>query len=312
MGIEKVVTDPKKAVSVAATHLLETPPSDWLAYRQSSPGLDQYISGKYALSKGQGDTNQWETNWSDKTVSRLRSNEVVKLGQMYDESLLRSITSTYNDLLEEGTHKTVIREIDGEVYTEGLNNWEMDTDIFELIPELRELLTGDVLSLLEQYYGGYFVPKTFQIYRTHHIPPDVGSNPEPVTGNTYHLDGHPIDQVKLFVCLNDIEPDETILKLVPTPVSKRAMRSVGYDAITDPAVDDNGFDRDETVKFAGPFGNVAIANTTRNLHRGENPKPGEYRDILQIQFSSSTSPMPDDWSEIADQYPKDGLYRYTE
>ncbi|WIW44396.1 hypothetical protein ML401_23160 [Bradyrhizobium sp. 62B] len=151
------------------------------------------------------------------------------------------------------------------------------------VPELRQLITAEVKTLVESYFGGE--PKIIMscARRTEHVPPAIAREYD-IYSNSWHCDNEPSDRLKMFVALNDITDVSGPLHLLSRKRTRQLLREgfknrddtgIPLEKIEDPAY---------LVKFTGPVGSVMFTNVTQCLHRAGVPASGQFRDIAEFQF----------------------------
>jgi len=227
----------------------------------------------------------------------LQATGITELGQPFDSETIDTIAKKFADIIEGGEH-TYTRGTDDEDYTYGIDSTAFDFS--ERFPEVCQVVDDFVGDVLRQYYGTWFKPVRVNMWRNHHVPPEVVGSSE-VFSNYWHADPHTTDHVKLFVYLTDVTENHGPFHAITTDESKRVTRSYRRerDGIPNGYVEDTV---DQVIKFTGPKGSTALCNTQTNLHRAGIPAEGNHRDILQMIFAPSTKPLPDDWIERRGEY----------
>jgi hypothetical protein len=236
-----------------------------------------------------------EGNWE--TAAAVKDDGFSKIQPEYDDDLINSIQSSFEDIIADQDFNYTKRGADGEVYLDGFMNDEKtkEVDLGKKLPELREILTEDIKRHLAAYYQTWFKPTSIQLYRTHHIPDHVGSE---IYSNHWHIDeGIGTHKVKLFVLLSDTDADCGPLRIIPTADTRRIQNEVDYlsgnrryppHGIIEDKVDD-------IVAYTGSRGSSMLCRTNVTFHRAGVPAEGQTRDILQVVFAPAREPLPDNW-----------------
>lgn len=162
------------------------------------------------------------------------------------------------------------------------------------LPRLRELLTPELAEIVRAWYGTEFRISTVRVWRIAHIP--VSERAFHQYGNLWHMDGHRVDVLKMFVqtceSAGDCGPLGTqgpALRFLSRPNTRAALLRgyVDQDRISRSA---RTFMETRAQRFdAGP-GGVALLDTDRCLHRAGNPAPGAVRGMVQFMFGPSATP----------------------
>jgi hypothetical protein len=263
--------------------------------------FSQHAAGKLAIKKSQLQSNGVE-NGTRSGVEYLQREGALDLGQIYDDELIDATAETFDRLLK-NHGATYTRGYDGEDYTYGVSS--ADIDLKEHFPRIEEFINEAVTETLEGYYRSHFKPVRANIWRNHHVPPEVVSEAE-VFSNYWHFDPHTTDHMKLFVYLTDVvDEDDGPFHYITRGESEKIASDSYYrkrDGIPNGKVEDEA----SVQLFTGPRGSTAFCNTTTNLHRAGIPAEGHQRDLLQIVFAPASEPLQENWSEDEQMYSHPG------
>jgi hypothetical protein len=243
-----------------------------------------------------------QTFTDESTYAReLKTAGITELGQPFDDEVIDRIADKFDDVAENKEY-TYTRGTETEDYAYGIDSTSFD--FANRFPEVADVVTSPVTGVLKQYYGTWFKPVRVNMWRNHHVPPEVVESSE-VFSNYWHADPHTADHVKLFVYLTDVTEDHGPFHTITTDESERVTRSYrrDRDGVPHGYVEDTV---DEVIRFTGPKGSTAFCNTQTNLHRAGIPAEGNYRDLLQMVFAPSTEPLADDWINHQEGYAFDG------
>jgi len=162
------------------------------------------------------------------------------------------------------------------------------------VPALREVLTPELAATVRAWFGSEFRIDSVRMWRITHVPPEEQNRYH--YGNLWHVDGHPLDTLKLFVQISaDAAATGSAFRLLSRADTRRAFRG-GY---LDPyhvlgaarrLVNENA------VFFDGPPGEVMFVDTDVCLHRAGIPAPGQQRAMVQLIFK------PADEAPVAGDY----------
>jgi hypothetical protein len=253
---------------------------------------------------------------SAKTMHALRQGSTLAVDtpaqlqadQLRREGYLRQSPGYPAELLTELQH--AMAYADDPVTSVGMGGRIKDSvryvvDPLALIPRMRELLTPELIEILHGWYGTEFRLANARVWRIAHIPPAEQEHHH--YGNLWHVDGHELDVMKLFVQISpDASRSGSAFRLLSTPDTRRVFRR----GFIDPA-STIGFARhileEKPVYFDGPPGDAAFVDTNRCLHRAGIPEPGHTRGMVQFYFkAASAAPTGGDY--FADVPPDKNVY----
>jgi hypothetical protein len=115
----------------------------------------------------------------------------------------------------------------------------------------------------------------------------------PNSSHMFHIDPEDVITHKAFIHLTDVDDDCGPLHVLPADASRKVLEAVDYrgiDRIADAQMAElAGFD--SVVRFTGPAGTVALADSSRCLHFGGRPrkagKPVRYTLVFQYLLPTS-------------------------
>lgn len=233
----------------------------------------------------------------DDQATELRKRGIVELSESRSEAVISRIQERFDEILENEEH-TYTRGALGTDYTYGIAS--DDLDFAENIPEISDIIAEDISEILRGYYGAHFKPIRVNMWRNHHVPPEVVEESE-VFSNYWHTDPHTTDHVKLFVNLTDVTerdgPFHAITLDDSYDITKQYKRQ--RDGVPNGRVEDEAT---EILKFTGDAGSTALCNTTLNLHRAGIPEEGRHRDLLQMVFAPADEPVSENWLQKVDEH----------
>jgi hypothetical protein len=233
---------------------------------------------------------------ADERATELREEGFVEIGQLYDQSTINKIKEKYNGLIEndeysEPSQQTYLDEEYNRTICDPLNDF----------PELLELITDDLIDILENYYESHFRLDTEKISprRNYHVPPEVAQESE-VYSNYWHCDNHSIDRIKLFVYLTDVTEEDGPFHLISKPETKQVVRNKEYSHRERKRhTPGSRIERiADVIRFTGPTGSAALCNTQCCVHRAGVPAEGHHRDLVQLQFEPASEPISKQLAEL--------------
>lgn len=175
-------------------------------------------------------------------------------------------------------------------------------NIVDSIPEVFDLLTPDIVQLVNNYYGAHFHISHIAAYRTTHI--QVSDDSKEVYAYRLHYDRHPVDTLKLFVNLSDVTIDDGALNFFDKKYSQMLLRC-GYKERDNYGAAKDLINSDHNkIHLIGKPGTASLCNTTNCLHKAGIPKPGRTRDLLVISFESSPQELDLESEAVRDKIRK--------
>jgi hypothetical protein len=248
-------------------------------------GIKNNLSG--SLKIVQKDTSNLNgENLSE--ISELIKKQVLVLKNPYDSKLIDSIRKKYNNLInnDKTSYETGIFE--GKAYSRHVNK------IQEHIEELPQLITDDIVDIVEGYYQGNFNVRYIGAWRNIHVPKDIEEKTE-LFSNNWHCDNRSTEYLKLFVTLEDITDDDGPFHIMTQDRTKQLMKKgfgsrVDYN-LSDEVINDPKF----ITKVTGKKGLAYFGNPQLCLHKAGTPAEGRKRDIIAFVFGPSSKKLDKNW-----------------
>ena len=257
-------------------------------------GFRENLAGRRKLSSTRSKLNIDKSK--EPLIKELKKNAVLGLGNPYDKSLLEIIQKKYNSIIENEEHSYVRTEYKGKVYS------RTPKLAHKNIPELSQLLTEDIIQLIEGWYNGHFQVRYLICWRNYHVPPEVVKEAETFS-DRWHCDRRNTDIFKLFVNLSDVTDKDGPFHIQTISRTKELLKmgfrsrhkyNVSNETLLDP---------NRVIKAVGSVGTALLCNTELCLHKAGIPEKGHFRDIIQFQFIASKTPLADNWIEKIEMKP---------
>lgn len=213
----------------------------------------------------------------------------------YNESMISNIKEKYNKLIENDEYSFPVSGYEDKIFHRALD------DPAKNLPEIAQLITEDVKSLLYGYYNSHFTIQYIIITRNYYLPEDLRK--EEMYSNVWHCDHSNTSGVKYFVYLSDVTEEDGPLHIQSISRTKQLIKmgfgnrdhyDLPLEVVEDPS---------HVVKMTGPAGTSFLGNVTRCLHRAGFPEKGHIRDMVQFYIESSDVPLPKDWIKNALPWP---------
>jgi hypothetical protein len=152
---------------------------------------------------------------------------------------------------------------------------------------IRLALAPLFLVPITRYCG--MLPVLFNMFVTRAYQAELNSN----SAHHFHMDPEDTISFKVFIHLTDVDDDCGPFHALPADLTQKVLKAVDYKGINfipDETVDEVA-GLDNVVKFTGPAGSVALADTTRCMHFGGRPRAAgkPVRDMLVFQYLLPTS-----------------------
>ena len=230
-------------------------------------------------------------------AERIDSDGLATLARPLDPMLTARVAGRFEQLTHDAAAWTFRFESSGDIHdpdgrpTAAGDGRIVQRDLVDplgRIPEIIEFLDEPLRRLLEACYRTHFRLDRVAYWRNYHVPPQITEQKEVGYSHYWHNDGHPVDMLKLFIVMTDVSEEDGPFHALPKSVSRRIVRR-GFDRKRFRHGDES-LERTAVFKLVGPRGTAALCNTTLCLHRAGVPAPGRYRDLLQFQFRSHSTP----------------------
>lgn len=283
--IGKAIKNPKNAIYVARTNL------DAIVGRilfKNTAGLMNNLEGKKTESKIA--KKSIKIQHLDPTVIHFQDNGYANLGSPFNDLLIKQISDKYNKMIEDDEFSIIRSQYEGKVYSRAINR------AHRFFPELENLITPNLIKMVEQYYESHFQIVDITMWRTYHVPLEVSSKKE-IFGNYWHCDGDNTTITTIFVDLTDVTDKDGPLHIISSERTKELIK-IGYKTrhnynIPVEILEDQKY----VLKHVGPKGSTMWVNTQYCLHRAGIPEERRYRDMLQLRFIPHEEPLASNWLE---------------
>lgn len=283
--IGKAIKDPKNAAYVIRTNF------DKIAGRllfKNTAGLKNNLEGKKLESKIK--KRSIDPQHIDPSVINLTENGYANLGKPFNDSTIKQIVERYNKMIDDDKFSYVRSQYDGQVYSRAINRAHRH------FPEFKNLMTEDLIKMIEQYYRGNFQIIDVTMWRIYPVPQEVSSKKE-IYGSYWHCDGDNTIITTMFVNMTDTTEKDGPLHLIPIKRTKELIK-MGYKSRHDYNLSQEVIeDKKYLIKHTGSPGSTAWVSTHYCLHRAGIPEEGHYRDMLQLRFMPSDEPISSNWAE---------------
>lgn len=223
----------------------------------------------------------------DLQAHHLATHGYADLGNPHSPELIKKIREKFDEQIEDKNYSIIRSHYNGKVYGRMLFNAHKN------IPELKELLNEQVVSLLENYYGKFKVYRIFGL-RNYHVPDDISKERE-MLSSSWHCDQTNTARVKMMVYLTNVEEKDGPF-FAQTKERTGQLVKMGFSTRDQPKIPQTEIENPKyAMKFVGPSGTTLMCNTGLCLHRATLPKEGNYRDVIHFQFEPSNSVGKNDW-----------------
>lgn len=283
--IKKAIKNPKNAIYVVRTNL------DAIVGRalfKNTAGLMNNIEGKKTESKIK--KRPINTQYLDPAVTHFQDSGYANLGTPFNDLLIKQIADKYNKMIEDDKFSIIRSQYEGKIYSRTINQ------AHGLFPELKDLITPNLLQMIEQYYKSHFQIVDVTMWRTYHVSAEVLSEKE-IFGSYWHCDGDNTTIITIFINLTDVTEKDGPLHLVSYERTKELIK-MGYKTRQNYNIPVETLeDQKYVLKHVGPKGSAMWVNTQHCLHRAGIPEEGHYRDMLQFRFIPYEEPLSSNWLE---------------
>lgn len=241
-------------------------------------------------------------------VSELKRKQHLLLEQPYDNVLIKKIISKYSDMIEKEDFTYGTGEYEGKAYSIHIQKPHKN------IPEVGHLIEGDIVKIIEGYYGGPFKISRIDLWRNLHTPKEIESTKETFS-NYWHCDARDLKYLKLFVLLSDVTENDGPFHIISQQRTKQIMK-MGFGTREDYNVGEQELeDPEHTLKALGKTGMAYFANTQLCLHKAGMPSKNHQRDVVQFVIEPSNESIKENWIEGFSQdtkYAKESYFNKIE
>ena len=284
--ISKGIKNPKNAAHVAYARLNFTTGK---MFFKNAAGFKANMEGRKTRNMlKRTHTKIISKEQQNPNISKFREVGFVNLEQPFDKKLFSQVKDKYEKMIEDDRYSFVRSEYNGKVYSRMLNR------TFKIIPEIKELLTKDILDMIEEHYQGNFQILHVMLWRNYHVPSEVQKESE-IFSSSWHNDGQDTADSTIFVNVSNVTEEDGPLHLQSIERTEhlikngfRTRRETGLpkDVLEDP---------NHVMKHVGPPGSTIWANSSLCFHRAGIPGPNRFRDLLQFRIHPTEEPLRDDW-----------------
>jgi len=156
--------------------------------------------------------------------------------------------------------------------------YKITPDIYNVIKKIIQTQLSDKLEVLEKYYNQKIVLAFLTISRNY-----PSSKKDESYSNFFHTDAYVYNMFKIFINLNDVSEKNGPLTLVKKRYNKEFLNKFNYK---DRKSYKSNLDNNDDLFFknTGKAGDVFLCSTTELFHRAGDPYPGEFRDMIFLNF----------------------------
>ncbi len=284
--ISEVVKNPRKAINVLK---YRTDVQIGKILFKNTAGFSPNIRG--ILTKNKLKNHQLKFKTKNKFSDKFKLNGNVLIGQPYDNSLIEKLSNEFNRIIDDTKLSSVRAQNEGIVYSKHI------LELISKIPDVKKLISKQIIDIFEQYYDSHFQILDVVGWRNLHVPDEIIEKTR-LYSDDWHCDPHNITQTKLFVYLTDVTEDDGPFFTQSIQSTKELIQK-GFGSRNNPKLSQKVMENpDYATKYTGPKGTSLVANTTVCLHKATIPKKGHYRDIIQFFISPSSTPLTYEWPKI--------------
>jgi hypothetical protein len=213
------------------------------------------------------------------TGKEIRRRGYAKMEGEFPAKVVQDIQKQFDNIIEDPSHSEVRAERGGVAYS------RIVRELHKAVPSVFDLLTPNVDSIVEGYFGSPYRIAVIYGWRNRHVPQEIAEADE-IFSDRWHCDSSVADRLKLFIYLGDVGYEHGPLHVQSIDRSKWLMRrsrpGVHREAFgtSKQSVDDPS----HVVRCTGPAGTSFFVVTGKCLHRAGIPGPERVRDIIQFQF----------------------------
>lgn len=278
--ISRSIKNPKKAATRTFTKIDET------AGRKiygNTVGFKNNLSGSMKIDSSIDD----DLKIRNPTLYDLKINHYALFNNNYDESLISSLKTKYDDLIENEKFSFPTAGYNDKIYCRHIKNPAIN------FPEVSQLLSDDVKEMVQGYFNSDFTIKHIACWRNYYVPDELKKFE--MFSNFWHFDHREISELKYFVYMSNVSDDDGPFHVQSIKRTKELMK-MGFKNRQDYGISQQILEDPEYVKkITGKIGTSYFGNANVCLHRAGDPSEGHQRDLIQFVFVPSKKPLSQTW-----------------
>lgn len=161
-----------------------------------------------------------------------------------------------------------------------------DQDFLAYPEVLQFVLSENILRAVSAYLGSVPVLSSVALLWS----PPLAEGTPPTSSQRFHNDHEDLSQVKLFLHVNDVEPDHGVFTFHRAETTRRVRKALGTKR---GRLDDEDVAKvaggERPIEVSGPAGMAIFVDTSRCLHFGSRPSR-KHRLVFQAQYLRCNSP----------------------
>ncbi|RZD48709.1 MAG: hypothetical protein CXT78_00935 [Thaumarchaeota archaeon] len=286
--IPKAIKDPKNAVKVGHSRLDSY--MSQLVFKNSA-GFANNLHGKRSRAKIKKIQKQFKISPKNiPAVEEFRKNGHALLGIIHDKQLIDEVSSKFKKVIDDEDLSFVRSQHDGQVFSRQIRL------VHKNIPEVKKLITAQVIEFFEQYYKTPFKIVDIFAWRNIHVPPEIANKHE-MFSSYWHCDGRDTTWTKLFVYLDDVTSKDGPFH-VQTSDRTKEIFELGFVDRKKPNIPKELLENPKYITtYTGVKGTTLVGNLELTLHKAGIPELGHTRDLIQFQLAPSDMPLKENWEE---------------
>ena len=286
--IPKAIRNPKNAVSVAKSRFNFTVGK--ILFKNTA-GLEANLEGR--KTRKMMEKYHKRNSTRNPKIIEFQKIGCIKLGIPFDNQLLQKVIEKYNQMIEDDKYSFVRSEYKGKVYSRMINR------AHKQIPELKKMITEELLQMFEEHFRGNFQIVYTAMWRNYHVPSEIQAEKE-IFSSGWHCDGSNTEEITLFINLSDVKEDDGPLHIQTKERTKELVK-LGFKTRREPGLPLNVLeDPNYVIKHTGPPGSTVLANSSICMHKAGIPQSSHIRDIMQFRIQPSIEPLKENWPELCE------------
>jgi hypothetical protein len=266
------------------------------------------FAGAFEIAKARSLSSTTRYKTSNQIIAdKINSDGISYLENFYDQTTIKKVRDQFLEAIEQ-EHRSMKRS-NRRAQKSGIIFSRIIKDIPQNLSQVVDLVDAKLIAILQTVYRAEFQITEIQAWRNYHIPSDIDQSLD-VFSNRWHMDNIRKDFLKLFILISDVGESDGPLHVMTKARTREIIRN-GYHNRKSYGLPDKMMDNPEhVVQFTGSAGSVMFCQTPLCLHKAGNPIEGNFRDIIQINFQVSRSPLPKNWMAQLPGPDLDELYQF--
>lgn len=268
-------------------------------YHTTNP-LSQALRGRGLTVLGQALKGFSGKRREGKCFYELQEKGCTQLPLLHDADLIRLVCKKFDVLIEDDRHSVARGAGPRELWENGQYGRDL-IDPLRSIPEIRHLISDDIIEFFQDYLGTYVRVNRPNAFRNRHIPQQeiqaLAETGAEIYANWWHFDNR---QTAFFTCwipLRDINIEDGPTHVLSPERSKKMVKA-GYGGRSSYNIPADVLDDENHIQYlTGPAGSKLLFAPAICLHRAGIPQKNRFRDTALFYIEPALKRQSPNWRD---------------